>query len=115
MNAGKIAEYEAKLRQLLLEIEAQMAQTSDERAPVAVDGRMGRVSRGDAMQAQQLAVEMGRRREQQLSRVRIALERIQRGSYGVCGRCAQPIAAERLDAMPDVVFCVRCASGERPS
>ncbi len=109
MNAEQLVKYESKLRNLLTEIEEQMAQSRDDRAPPAIDGRMGRVSRGDALQEQQMAVEMGRRREQQLSRVRTALERVTAGTYGRCGRCGQPIADARLEAMPDVVLCVRCA------
>ena len=113
MNAENLKEYESKLRVLLTELEAEIAQSREERAPVAVDGRMGRISRGDAMQVQQMAVEMSRRRERKVSRVRAALDRIQDGSYGLCGRCGQPIGEARLDAMPEVVLCVRCAATPR--
>lgn len=101
--------YREKLLGLRAELEDQIAQTAEERAPVTVDGRMGRVSRGDAMQVQQMAIETNRRREQQLLRIQTALERIKTGTYSLCGRCQQPIASARLDAMPDVVMCVNCA------
>ncbi len=115
MNDEKLKEYETKLLDLLKDTEAQMAQSGEDRAPVAVDGRMGRVSRGDAIQVQQMAVETGRRREEKLSRVRSALGRLRDGSYGLCGRCRQPIGQARLDAMPEVVLCVRCAATPRPT
>ncbi|MFU8780830.1 MAG: TraR/DksA family transcriptional regulator [Kiritimatiellia bacterium] len=109
MEKNHQAYYREKLLALRTELEAQIAQTAEERAPVTVDGRMGRISRGDAMQVQQMAIETNRRREQQLSRIQTALERMRSGTYGLCGRCQQPIAAARLDAMPDVVMCVNCA------
>jgi RNA polymerase-binding protein DksA len=37
-----------------------------------------------------------------------ALERIDRGVYGVCQECSGPIGLERLDAMPYTPYCVRC-------
>jgi DnaK suppressor protein len=37
-----------------------------------------------------------------------ALERIDRGAYGVCQECGGPISLERLDAMPYTPYCVRC-------
>lgn len=113
MNTEELNVFQSKLIELLTELETQMEQSREERAPVAVDGRMGRVSRADEMQVQQMAMEMGRRREQRISRVRTALERIKDGSYGVCGRCEKPISEARLSAMPEVVLCVRCAAGSK--
>ena len=102
--------HEEILLALQTQLQADIAQPDAESAPVEVDGRMGRISRGDAMQAQQLALEVKRQREQRLVRVGTALQRLQEGTYGVCGRCQKPIADARLDAIPDVVLCVRCAS-----
>jgi len=36
-------------------------------------------------------------------------ERLAAGTYGTCTRCGHPIAAERLDALPAVTTCIRCA------
>jgi RNA polymerase-binding transcription factor DksA len=40
-------------------------------------------------------------------------ERLAAGTYGTCGRCRDPIAAERLDALPAVTTCIRCAESPR--
>jgi RNA polymerase-binding transcription factor DksA len=37
-----------------------------------------------------------------------ALERIEKGAYASCQECGSPIAAERLDAMPYVRYCIDC-------
>ena len=47
----------------------------------------------------------------QLSRVEAALGRLDQGTYGVCERCGQPIAAGRLAARPTATMCIECASG----
>jgi len=37
-----------------------------------------------------------------------ALGRIEAGTYGQCERCAQPIAEERLEALPWATKCIEC-------
>jgi RNA polymerase-binding transcription factor len=41
-----------------------------------------------------------------------ALERIDTGTYGICGRCGQQIPEERLAAVPYAVLCVPCRREE---
>lgn len=41
-----------------------------------------------------------------------ALDRIASGSYGECNRCAEPIAPERLKAIPSAEMCVQCQQAE---
>jgi DnaK suppressor protein len=37
-----------------------------------------------------------------------ALRRMDRGTYGVCLECEEPISAKRLDAVPWARYCVTC-------
>lgn len=37
-----------------------------------------------------------------------ALQRIDEGEFGKCEDCGQPIATERLDAIPYTAFCINC-------
>lgn len=39
-----------------------------------------------------------------------ALERIEKGEYGSCENCQQPIAKARLDELPYTRYCVQCAA-----
>jgi RNA polymerase-binding protein DksA len=50
--------------------------------------------------------EAGRR---ELQSIRAALARIDAGSYGVCRRCGEAIAPERLRVLPTALECVECA------
>ena len=43
-----------------------------------------------------------------LALIDAALDRIDRGRYGICGRCAGPIAIERLNALPAATLCIDC-------
>jgi len=108
MHAAELHHYEVRLNELRASLQKELKQAREESAPVQLDTSIGRLARGGAMQAQQMAMEMKRRREERLLRIQSALKRIQRGTYGTCGRCGQPIAEARLTAFPDAVLCVRC-------
>ncbi len=43
-----------------------------------------------------------------LSALRYALEKIERGTYGLCEACGQPIPKGRLKIMPAATLCVKC-------
>jgi RNA polymerase-binding protein DksA len=43
-------------------------------------------------------------------RVREAISRIDKGEYGICELCGEPIKKERLEAVPYSSMCVKCAS-----
>jgi DnaK suppressor protein len=51
--------------------------------------------------------------ESTIGRTERALAKLDEGTYGTCDSCGQPIAAARLEAMPDVALCVTCAARER--
>lgn len=54
--------------------------------------------------------------EDQLVEINNALERIDKGTYGICTNCGQPIQAERLEALPQAELCIDCERnvGSRP-
>lgn len=38
-----------------------------------------------------------------------ALTKMELGTYGVCERCGNPVAIERLEALPWAILCIDCA------
>jgi DnaK suppressor protein len=46
--------------------------------------------------------------ERKLQSVKHALSALDRGKYGLCERCGQPIEAERLKVLPDTTLCIKC-------
>ena len=53
---------------------------------------------------------VGRNLETAEGRVERALEKLEQGSYGICDACGQEIPARRLEAVPESIHCVPCAS-----
>lgn len=50
------------------------------------------------------------RDQRELEEVAAALERIDTPAFGDCAECGEPIAWERLSALPQALRCVRCES-----
>ena len=47
-----------------------------------------------------------------LYHLNLALERIEKGDYGMCVNCNKPIGSERLTAVPHARLCIECKSKE---
>ena len=102
------------LKQKLLDQQASLLSVADAGAeaaqPVELDqARVGRLSRMDAMQAQAMSVETGRRRREHLVEIEKALGRIETGDYGECLECGEVILPGRLEANPTATLCIACA------
>mgnify|MGYP002623571435 FL=1 len=78
--------------------------------PVGLDEPIGRVSRIDAIQQQQMARAAHQAMIVRRQQIEAALAAIERGEYGLCRRCEEPIAVARLQAAPETPFCLDCQS-----
>ena len=95
------------LRDSLTDIADTATQAS---ATVELDqASVGRLSRMDALQGQQMAHEAERRRQRQLLAVEGALRRLDSDEYGYCFVCGEDINPKRLQVDPTVTRCIQCA------
>lgn len=103
-----------RFESLLLERKAELI-TEGETGQLAEEvveldqARVGRLSRMDAMQAQAMSLETGRRRRQHLLEIDAAIERARSGDYGDCFECGDSINPKRLEADPVATLCIECA------
>ena len=112
MNPSDIGRFRKALLGLRAELGRLEAAAEGAADTVELDqSRVGRLSRMDALQAQQMARETARRRRQQIERIDGALRRIESGDFGGCFACGEPIDLRRLAADPTHTRCIRCAEG----
>lgn len=89
------------------QLTSQLSELDGEETELAVDDNFA--------DSGQVAAEEGENRalaaqlRDQLDDVERALAKLDDGTYGSCEVCAQPIAADRLDAMPATRFCIEHA------
>lgn len=46
--------------------------------------------------------------ERKVESIVAALRSIERGTYGICERCGEPIDPARLEVRPDAALCIKC-------
>jgi RNA polymerase-binding transcription factor DksA len=51
--------------------------------------------------------------EAKIKSIKLALERLAQGSYGLCEVCSEPIDPDRLEILPHTRLCFRCAQANR--
>lgn len=107
----------AALQALLLaqkrELEMTIDQATEATRPVELDQTViGRVSRIDAIQQQEMTIATQRRRAEQIQKIDAALRRIARDEFGYCIVCGEEIAEKRLALDPAIPTCIGCARGD---
>ena len=109
MNEEEIEQFKQNLLSLRIKLQEQEKLSKGASKPVELDQtRVGRLSRMDAMQAQQMGKEEARRRQQQLLKIEGALRRIESDEYGECYICGEDIDIRRLSVDPTNTRCVGC-------
>ena len=110
MNKLEIGNFERQLQTMRAElVELESASKASTATVILDQTSVGRVSRMDAMQTQQMALELERRRKEQLLQIKAALTRIDKGDFGYCSVCEEEIAMGRLSINPTVTRCVGCS------
>ena len=71
---------------------------------------VGRLSRMDAIQMQQMNIESERRRNRELIALNAALTRIEDAEFGICIECGDEINPKRLEIDLVTTLCIDCAS-----
>lgn len=92
------------------EFTAIVAGLAEGTKPVEPDSAIGRISRMDAMQVQQMAQASRRAARRRLQQVAAAMDRLAADTYGECAECADDIGYPRLKARPEAPFCLDCQS-----
>jgi DnaK suppressor protein len=99
-----------RLRSMIEELEqereeARLAEASSERSPDPTTGEGGSMA---FEYEKELSV--FNNAKDLLDKTEYALERLEKGDYGTCESCGEPIPVARLEAVPYATLCVRCAS-----
>ena len=89
-------------------LEGHLQLTKEGSKPVTLGTPIGRLSRMDAIQQQQMTKASRATLEIKLRQVRASLEQYTQGHYGHCRLCHEPIGYPRLRARPEAPFCLTC-------
>ncbi|MEM9281604.1 MAG: TraR/DksA C4-type zinc finger protein [Verrucomicrobiota bacterium] len=110
LSADQLIDLEELIVEELERLHSGSDSSEQEREAIAPDVAIGRLSRLDAMQMQEVAKEAERRREDRIGQLELALEQLDLGTYGRCDRCGEDIDFDRLKVTPEARRCAECAN-----
>jgi len=109
LSAATMEQFRRQLVAMKADLRAQEQSDQQAQQPVELDqARVGRLSRMDALQGQQMLQEVARRRQAKLQGIEGALRRIESGDYGDCFICGKVIDPRRLAVDPTNTRCIGC-------
>ncbi len=110
LTPDQIDQLTDELDAALSKLERSMRVTDDALRPVHLDqSAVGRLSRIDSLQNQGLTRNLRDREQAKLGQIVSALERMEKGRYGICIECGGDIPFERLLVFPETPSCAACA------
>lgn len=116
MQNKKIEELKAKLEKERESLEKELKSFAtedkdlkhnwDAKYPNRENGNME--EEADEAQEYDNLVSLEHNLELKLKDVSLALEKIKNARYGICGKCGKQIEEDRLQAVPEAKFCMKC-------
>lgn len=111
LEQSRLEAFKQQLTLLKVELLDQYENEKSAAGTVDLDQtKVGRLSRMDAMQQQNMAKSTMRNIKQRLQRIGTALAKIESGDYGYCDECGEEIALNRLEVQPEAPCCFACQS-----
>ena len=122
MDKKKMEQVKERLEKEKVQIEKQLKTFADKDEKVKGDWdtrfpKQDGSSGGAALEAVADAVEeystllpIEHNLELRLKNIGGALEKIEKGEYGICDKCKKPISPDRLEAYPEARLCIKCRS-----
>ena len=109
LKPSQLAALKIHLNELQQQLEVFLNLDEAAAGTVELDqGKVGRLSRMDALQQQAMAQANSETHKQQLIQIHHALHRIEEGHYGYCEECGETVPFARLQVQPESGFCVTC-------
>jgi DnaK suppressor protein len=100
---------------MALDVQAARQILEDERKqllsrsiPLSEPGKGDEADMAALQQAKDRLQWLANDQKQRLAQIDQALARIMSGLYGICDDCGEPIALERMEAIPHAILCIGC-------
>lgn len=102
-----------EMKQVIVEkiedTQQEIEQLEELTKPIAPDNAYGRLSRMDAINNKTINDAALREQQSRLQKLERALDKLEKGNFGTCVKCGEPIPLGRLKFMPWTTKCVKCA------
>ena len=108
MTGCELSKLKEIIEKTISDLEESNSYLEEATQPIEPSVALGRLTRMEAIGEKSVNEAMLIQVKQRLERLSNALDRIEKGTYGVCVRCQKDMPYGRLEAVPESLVCVPC-------
>lgn len=108
MNKTEKAKLRKEVGKLLAELGEDIAYLEKATKPIAPENAIGRISRMDAINNQNINKSLLRSKHEQKLHYEQLLEKLKQSDFGICTHCSGDIPYLRILRVPQSTICVNC-------
>ena len=108
MNLAKRQQIKEKITTDIVTLKKDISSLEEKTKPIAPDCSLGRLTRQEMIQEQQVNEHALHESEIRLNKLKYALGKVDKEDYGICMECEEDILFERLMLVPESSHCVSC-------
>jgi len=110
MTYDELQSLTLQIQELIISTRSEIEKLEDVTQPVKPENSLGRVSRMDAINNKSVMEASLRSKREKLSKLELALKKVDQPNFGNCTRCQAAIRPARLMLLPESDLCIRCAA-----
>ncbi len=108
MDKEKIAIFKKRLLKMREEIVSKSKRLKDESLSIGVDGIQDMADAASNTYNVDILMSLSDNDINMLKDIDAALDKIEKGQYGICEGCDEPINEKRLEVNPTARYCIEC-------
>ncbi len=97
------------IKRMITTLQSELQELEESAKPISPENSIGRISRMDAINNKGVLDASIRNRKKKLSKLQLALSKVDSPGFGNCVNCKNPINPKRLMLLPESNRCIRCA------
>ncbi len=110
MTNKQLKEIKTKIILDIKAMQKEIDDLQDKTKPITPDCSLGRLTRQEMIQEQQVNEHALHEAEIRLNKLKYALQKVDKEGYGICLECEEEIIFGRLMLLPESSHCVSCKS-----
>ena len=112
LSPKQIDAFKALLNEKRMLLFKHAQETLSHEMVLSPDDRFDEVDQASSEYMQAFSFRLRGRERHLMSKIEIALRKIEEGNYGVCEECEEPISIKRLEARPEAPLCIQCKEAQ---
>lgn len=108
MNEAEVQQAKTRLEQMRREVMQEVAAAEEASREIGQDGVPDIGDMSSNAYSRDVLYNLSEVQRTKLRDIDAALERLRQGEYGVCARCGEEIAPQRMQVRPFSRYCIDC-------